>query len=419
MAEKLFKQKRFSFIGSLVASKEPMTDNKLSDTSEWKKQRLNVGVKVDGNAQFLNMEFIHSDRVSKCKILDKDGELMEVSLNETHKPEIINKASDLTKIVIDLETDFEKKKEYTKLLFKVRNHEKDNRDLLSKKELTDDEKAKIEENNSKIEEYQKQINELATNRVVFCHMKDAIKFLNASIPTIGTSKIKITGNIKSNFYNGKNNIQYIPNNIELVPEETESQLKAYIDVFYDKDSIEDDKKLKKMFINGYIGEREKKKDKLYPLTVLIDYTKIDEEDDDQKALLDFMKNTFKITDKKQVHKIGVEINVINGSEIVEFDESCLTKEQKTAVALGLKKVEDFKPRGNVYGNRIQELRVCCPDLSNYPEGAVEVFSVKDLGDYLADDDSDITEDKAKKETNKSEEKTQETSQADKLKALFG
>lgn len=414
--DRLFRQGKFSFIGSLVASKEPMTDKKLSDTSEWKKQRLNVGVKVDGNAQFLNMEFIHSDKVSKCKILGKDGDLMEVSLNDTYKSEIVSKASDLTKITIDLETDFEKKKEYTSLLFKVMNHERENRNLLNKESLTDDEKIKLEDNNNKIEEYQKQIEELATNRVVFCHMKDAIKFLNASIPSIGDNKIKVTGQVKSNFYNGKNNLQYIPSHIELVSEETESQLKVFMDVFYDKDSIVDDKKLKKVMVNGYIGERKNKKDKLYPLTVIIDYAKINEEDEEQQALLNFMKDTFKITDKKQVHKMGVEINVINGSEIVEFNEKCLTDKQKMAVKLGMNKLEDFKPRGNVYGERIQELRVCCPNLRDYPDGSIEVFPIKDLVDYLAEDDSDITDDNAK---NSEELSKQETSQADKLKALFG
>ena len=59
-------------------------------------------------------------------------------------------------------------------------------------------------------------------------------------------------------------------------------------------------------------------------------------------MLDFMKGIFKIKDKKQVHKIGLHINCINGAEEIEFNESCLTDNQKMAIALGMNKLEDFK-----------------------------------------------------------------------------
>ena len=56
-------------------------------------------------------------------------------------------------------------KEYTKLIFKKRNHE-------FKKE-----EDKTDEDREKIKEYDAQIKELATNRITFCHMTDAIIFL--------------------------------------------------------------------------------------------------------------------------------------------------------------------------------------------------------------------------------------------------
>lgn len=410
MAERLFRKGRFSFVGEVVASNEPMTTKKLSDTSKWSRTRLNLGVKNDSNAQFLTMEYIHTDSVKTCKLLGKDGEMFEVSLTDTMKPEVLEKVMDSAKIVVDLETDFEKKKEYTSLIFKKRNHE-------MKKE-----EDKTEDDEQKILEYTNQINELANNRVEFAHMKDVIKFINASLPNLQKHKVRITGQVKSNYYNSKNNLQYIPNFIEIVPEDTENHLKLFADIFYDKDGIDDDKKLKKMIVNGYVGERIKKVDKLYPLTVVIDYDKIDLENEEQVALLDFMKETFSITNKKMVHKIGVEINVINGAEVVEFDESCLTDQQKMAVKLGIKKVEDFKPRGNTYGDRIQELRVCCPDLKAFPNGCEEVFATKDLADYLVQDDSDVSISDVKKEETKEEarvEAPQEESAEDKLKRLFG
>ena len=135
-----------------------------------------------------------------------------------------------------------------------------------------------------------------------------------------------------------------------------------------------------------------------------------------------MKGNFAISDKKQVHKIGLELNVINGSPTVEFDESCLTDKQKTAIAVGLNKLEDFKPKGNVYGDKITELRVVRGDLKEYPNGSIEVFSVRDLGDYLVADDSDVSIKDVKKEDKpKVEDKTETKTETpeDMMAKLFG
>ena len=137
----------------------------------------------------------------------------------------------------------------------------------------------------------------------------------------------------------------------------------------------------------------------------MDYTKINEEDEQHKMMLDFMKGIFKIKDKKQVHKIGLIINAVNGAETVEFSEDCLTDLQRMAILVGKNKLEDFKPRGNTYGERIQELRVINADFKNYNEGAVEVFETEDLPNYLVNtdgDDKDVKESEVKKEEVKEE-----------------
>lgn len=395
MADKLFRKGTFTFIGNVVTGKELVTTQKMG-TSDWKKTRLNLGIKNDNNLQFLTMEYIHSDKVKTSKFFNTEGEAFDVKWEDTMKPSTLNKISEMNRIVVDLETDFEIKKEYTKLIFKKHNHE-------FKEEKTD-------EDLEKIKEYDAQIKELAVNRVEFAHVKDTIKFLEASISMIKDKKLKVTGTIKSNYYDGKNVLQYIPSRIEIVEDDTESQLKAFIDVFYDKDGVQDDEKAKKINVFGYIGERIKKQDKLFPIVATIDYTRIDLENEQHMLLLNFMKNTFKITDKKQVHKIGVEINIINGAEMVEFDETCLTPDQKMGIELGFNTIDDFKPKGNVYGSKIEELRVCKADLKTYPNGSVEVFATSNLIDFLALDDSDKKEEDVK--TDKPQENTKEDSKQD-------
>lgn len=411
MGDRLFKDGRFSFIGSVFTGREPLTTSAMG-TSAWKKTRLGIGIKNDQNLQYLTMEDFFTDSVKTCKLKGLDGKFFEVNRADTSKPEMIDKVSNYSKIIVDLETDFEKKKEYTKLIFKKKNHEY--------KKAED----KTEDDIEKIKEYDAQIKEMATNRIEFVTMKDVIPFINSSLPLLEGKKVRVNGEIKSNFYNGKNVLQYIPDFIEIVSDDTENQLKAYIDFFYDKDGIDDDKSLKKLIANGYIGGWNKHAgtDKLYPITVVADYTKIDETDDLHKALLDMMKGNFAITDKKQVHKIGLELNVINGSPTVEFDESCLTDKQKTAIAVGLNKLEDFKPKGNVYGDKITELRVVRGDLKEYPNGSIEVFSVRDLGDYLVADDSDVSiKDVKKEDKTKVEDKIEVKSETpeDMMAKLFG
>ena len=407
MGDRLFKEGRFSFIGSISASKEPMTTSAMG-TSAWKKTRLGIGIKNDQNLQYLMIEDIFLESAKTCKLKGLDGKFFEVNKADTSKPEMIDKVSNYSKIVVDLETDFEKKKEYTKLIFKKKNHEYKKAD------------EKTEDDIQKIKEYDAQIKEMATNRIEFVTMKDVIPFMNSALPLLEGKKVRVNGEVKCNFYNGKNVLQYIPDFIEIVSDDTENQLKAYIDFFYDKDGIDDDKSLKKLIVSGYMGGWNKNAgtDKLYPITVVADYTKIDETNDLHMALLEMMKDNFTITDKKQVHKIGLELNVINGSPTVEFDESCLTDKQKTSVKLGLNKLEDFKPKTNVYGDKITELRVIKGDLKEYPNGSVEMFLVKELGDYLVADDSDVSIKDVKKVDEPKVEDNKEESKEDMMAKLF-
>ena len=406
----LGRKNTFNFVGTLGFGEAPLSTKQMG-SSDWSKTKLGVSVRNGSNSQFLALEYIHSDKVKTTKIMTKEldengkNKSIEVQLSDTYKPEIVGQAADFIKIVIDLEEDFEKKKEYTSLLFKIKNHEM--------------KEEKTQEDLDKIKEYSEQVKELATNRLEFCHMQDVIKYLNAMLPSLKGKKVRITGQVKSNYYNGTNRLQYIPSLIELAPEDMENQLKVILDFFFDKEGIDDDTKAKKMYINGYIGEKIKKADKLIPLQVVVDYTKINEEDEQHKMMLDFMKGIFKIKDKKQVHKIGLVINAINGAETIEFSEECLTEKQKMSIALGLNKLEDFKPRGNTYGERIQELRVINADLRNYSDGAVEVFEVKELDDYLVsiEDDKDVKESEVKTEESKTENK--ENKQNDLFASLFG
>jgi hypothetical protein len=428
MAKRLFDNAKFSFVGELSHGQEPMSTKRMGETSKWFKTRLSIGVKDGANSPFLAMEHIHEGATpSEIRLMTNDIDdkgkriFITVPYSDSSKPEISEKIADFLKITIDLETDFEKKAEYTKLIYKRMNHEVENNKLHKLEETTEEEKTKIKENEEKIEEYTKQIKELATKRVEV-HMKDAIELINKALPSLKGKKVRVTGTPKCNYYNGKNQLQYIPSVIELVPDETPNQLKLWFDLFYEKDSIDDDKKEKKLYVNGYIGEVKDKQNKLYPISIAMDYSKVDESIPEHKMLLDLQKSAFEIKNKKSVYKNNVEVNVINGAEQIEFTEDCLTEKQKMQVKLGLAKLEQFKPKGNTYGDRIQELKFYRATLKgDYSEGSVEVFDVKELPDYFVKDDSDVKEtdvEKDKVENTPVEQKTEPASE-DLMSKLFG
>ena len=136
------------------------------------------------------MEHIHEGATpSEIRLMtnefdeNKKRVFITVPYAESSKPENAERIADFLKVTIDLETDFEKKSEYTKLIFKRMNHEMENNKLHKLEETTDEEKAKIKENEEKIEEYTKQIKELATKRVEL-HMKDAIELINKALPSL-------------------------------------------------------------------------------------------------------------------------------------------------------------------------------------------------------------------------------------------
>lgn len=400
---RLFKRATFTFVGEVIASRELVTTKKLSETSKWFKTKLNLGIKCESNKQFLNIEYLHEPSISTCKIFFDDGTSQDVSLDNTLNPDIVAKVSDTNKIIVDLEQDFSKKAQYTSLYYKRRTYQY--------------KEEKTEEDLAKIQEYTSMINTLADNRVEFIHMKDVIDFLSQNIGLIKNNKVKVVGNVKINYYNGKTNLQYVPTKLELVPQDTLSQLKIYTDFFFHKDSINDIKEESKMLFNGYIGSVVRRVDKLYPLALTLDYSKVDMDNPTELNVLNYLKSQFAIKNKEQIHKIGLELNIINGSTIIEFDESCLTDNQRMGIRLGLNTIDDFKPTGNIYGDNIQELRIAKPDLKKYPYGAIEVFDINELSNYKATDDSDKKHEDIKSPIHETKDVTE--SEEDLMSKLFG
>lgn len=398
-----FQKNTFIFVGELVLGKNLIETKRLSETSQWERTRASIGVKDGTNTAFLTMEYLHPLGGAKTvKLFGKDGAI-DVPINETLNKNVIEKIPSYSRIVVDLEDDFENKKVYIRDVYALRN-------LEFKEELTAEDKAKIAE-------HKRNITELAKKRVELVHIKDVMSIIENGAETLKGKRVVVRGNVKVNYYNGKSNLQYIPTQIELARDDEENKLELNLDFIFDKDLQDDQEKEKKLILNGYISERSKGRDNIYPQTLVLDYSKLDMDNPQHKGMLELMKNIYKAKDKKSVYHIPSVCKLINGREAVEFDENSLTAEQKMMIEFGMATLEDFRPRGNVYGNKIVEIRLKSPKLKDdFANGALEVMKLKELDDYLPQDDSDVSTKDVKKEEKKEEKKE---NKEDLFNSLFG
>lgn len=387
----LFSKARFTFVGTITYNKKdnaPVSDNPLKEGSKWNRKRLNIGVMDEAkNVGYLTMDYIYDPKNPTVKLFDAENKQHEVKIKDLALPSNVALVPDFSRIIIDLEEDMEVKKEYTKDIYALRN-------LVDKEEKTEEDLAKIEE-------HKKNIAEKATKRFECGHIDTAINIINEHLPELDKKKVRITGQVNVNYYNGKSRLEYVPSRIEIARPEEKSELTIDAKLFFMDGCVNDDEENKRATIVAYLGQRYKKADKIFPVSLILDYGKLDLENSLHAQMLDFLMKSFEVEDEENVMNMRFQLKVINSREEKEFDESCLTDQQKTMIALGMATIDDFKPRGNVFGDRIQEIRVIKPLLiDDYANGALIGFPLENLANYIVnekDDESDIKQEDVKKE----------------------
>lgn len=403
---KLFNNPTFTFIGRLTYPKKdnaPISVGAIKEGSLWSRKRLQVGVMDENqNTGYLSMEYLFKPSDPKVRLFTKDKPI-DVDIKDLANEKYIDLMPSYSQIVIDLETDEELKKEYLKDVYALRNYE-------NKEELTDEDKEKITE-------HKKNIKEKAKNRFLSVHMDTAIDILGKYLPEIEDKKVKVTGRVRLNYYNDTTRLEYVPNTIQLAKEDEKSGLTINANVFFNEDSLNDDEEAKKIYITSYFGQVDKKRDKVYPYQLILNYEKLDPENTLHAQMLEFLTKSFEVEDSDFMYCNKYQIQVINSRKKVEFSEEILTEQQKTMIALGLAKLEDFRPRGNIYGDRESYLQIIKPTLTDdFANGSLQAFDMESFGTYLVgvgDDTAPIKENEVK------EEKPKEESGAMDFSKLFG
>ena len=318
---------RFTFVGSPVipkeSSKRPFcreikkTDEKTKSTKDM--ISMTFGIKESDN----NMAFVEAfDSVQDTILtMDSDNEKMEVDWDDRFDEEIVNTVASYRRYTVDLGEDF-------------------------------------------------------GGRCDFITLYDLMKHLNEYLPKYN-GKVMVTGQFKREWYAKKNTYldKFKIQNVYAVNEETKSRLGLTMDLYYNKDSVDKGEfdESKKIYLNCYIeqymGKDEGKK--MIPMTFVFSAAKYDMDKEKHKKLFDYKMSYIDIKNKTMVH-IPWDIVLLRGAEEAEFDESMLTAKQKEQIELGLKTLDDFKPKGAIMGDRINEYRLFDPKLTgDFADGLVD------------------------------------------------
>ena len=197
-----------------------------------------------------------------------------------------------------------------------------------------------------------------------------------------TDRVRVIGDIKKNVYNGSINNVFEITGIYDVKEDTKDMLRLHGTVYFTKDDIDtsDWKSDKKILVNAYTREYidADHKDNYVSQQFVFDASRLDLENEKHLKILNFRLKQLglkldgnKITNELKANKVYTHsfvVNYVNGAEEIEFTENELTEQQKEAIELGIATLDDFKPSGNIYGNRVIEYKIIDFDLKTFTKG---------------------------------------------------
>ena len=328
-------QSRFSFCGTPVIPKQKADtkrpfckeiSKKDEKTKETKKMlSMSFGIKETD----MNMAFVEAfDSQQKViKTMDVDNEKMDVDWDDRFDEDIIEKVANYRKYIVDLGDEHGGRQE-------------------------------------------------------FITAYDMIEHLREHLSNYD-GRVVVTGQFTRDWYAKKKTYfsKFRIQNVFAAPEERKNRLLLTMDLFYNKSSLDDSDfdENKKMTLDCYIEQYINKDEgrKYVPIQVVFSGAKYDLENEKHKKLFDYKMKYIKVKNKNMVH-IPWEIVLLRGAEEAEFDESMLTDSQREQVELGIKSVDDFRPKGNIYGDRIDEFRLFDPKLEgDYADGVLECDDTAD------------------------------------------
>ena len=313
---------RFSFVGEPVLpkaeSKRPFYSESDSKDHTTKYRRMTFGIKESDQ----NMAFVEAFGAEQktIKTMDRDGNKIEVDWADRLDNTVIGSVANYRKFVMNLG-----------------------------------------------EEY--------GGRQEFVSAYDFLKAISEQLPHYH-GRVVVSGQFQKEWYKDHYTDRYQFQSIYAVTDDDrKNRLSLTMDIFYNKDSVDiaDWGSEKRIYLNGYVSQYMGKDEgtKYIPQQFVFNGAKYDPDNAAHMKLLAYKRKYIETKSKTYVH-IPWEVVLLRGAETIDFDESMLTDQQREQVELGIKTIDDFKPRGDVYGTKINEYRLFDPKLvGDFSEGVVD------------------------------------------------
>lgn len=359
----------FEMVGKLTISKEtekfkPYSEN--SYPSGWVNRQLLFNVICGDNRHMLQIKGgSFADGHGDVHLFSKNsideggkkikGEKFKIPFKERLTSPKLAECAEFKKFVIDLEIPnrrylLEKAAEKVKEGTSLTDEELKVLEIESESEIT-----------TTLEESKKKHHEFVTEWDFAEFVKkvlDSDKYKN--------KKFKIIGEIDHSYSDQKQKIyeNITPRRIYLAKDDAEEYSTATVDFFYNKESLDDGslEEKGKYYINGYtfFYDSNRKKNLPTPVTIVL-HNVTDDVDEKTKKVLSLYLGQFKVDDDSW-KQLGVIINMINGAQKVEIDESMLTEFQQDLLLCGEITLDDIRKEmgGAVYGDRVQEYQFVKP-----------------------------------------------------------
>lgn len=265
--------------------------------------------------------------------------------------------------------------------------------------------------------------ELNGEKKEFISSYDYVQYLIEHADEIKGKEFIVRGSVNANVYNGNVSFRYSFSSMTEIEPDSDVKREMMINslYFWGADDIDtaDWKKQQIINVNAYTYQYIDKDtgSKYVPTPFVIDVSKADLTNEKVVKVLSFklkqlgmelVDGNIKTKIKKNtIVSLPIDCAYLNGNKEIEFDESQLNENQKMAIELGINTIDDFRPKGSIYGTRITILKFKDCDLRDpYNNGCkVEDISLDDFNKEIfatvkeetvddietADDTSDIDE----------------------------
>ena len=236
-----------------------------------------------------------------------------------------------------------------------------------------------------VADYRKNFIVVGNERNEFISTYDAIEYIAENLTNLNGKRVRVTGSTNKDFYQGKARDRFTINNITVISDDDErkNNLNGRVVLYWDKSCIDaaDFKSDKKLYINGFTSEyiSDLKENRYVNTQLVFDCSKADFENEKhmKQIRLKLMQMGLDYKDGKIVNNMKAKgyavnefsVHIVNGAEEVEFSIDDCTDVQKMYIEAGLNTLDDFRPRGNLFGQWITEYKIQGPTLTgNYTDG---------------------------------------------------